>query len=182
MDTICCFYPFVYYIYLASVVVGFGSFAVLGCKDLWNNANHLAKWYGHVMQSLELRSLCVSLKIIAHLTTLVSQSDSSIQRPRSIKPINAQPWIISYMYMCLCCLLYIFKMKLVLSSHSSHFLMFPYTYLFIDRCMPSINTTYLKRYDSLLVWALNLTVQLMSSRVKRGQARFGLHFKARSDL
>ncbi len=84
--------------------MGFGSFAVLGCKDLWNNANHLAKWYGHVMQSLELRSLCVSLKIIAPLTTLVSQSDSSIQRPCSIKPFNAHPWIIPYMYMCLCCI------------------------------------------------------------------------------
>ncbi len=36
------------------------------------------------MRCLELRSLCVSLKIIAHLRTFVSQSDSSIQRPRSI--------------------------------------------------------------------------------------------------
>ncbi len=34
--------------------MGFGSFAVLGCKDLWNNANNLAKWYGHVMRCLEL--------------------------------------------------------------------------------------------------------------------------------
>ncbi len=39
MDIICHFDPFVYYIYiyiyiLANVIVGFGSFAVLGCKDL----------------------------------------------------------------------------------------------------------------------------------------------------
>ncbi len=76
---------FTIFICLASVVVGFGSFAVLGCKDLWNKVNHLAKWYGHVMRCLDLRSPCVSLKIIAHLRTFVSQSDSSIQRPRSIK-------------------------------------------------------------------------------------------------
>ncbi len=56
----------------------------LGCKDLWNNANNLAKWYGHVMRCLELRSRCVSLKIIAHLRTFVNQSDSSIQQPHSI--------------------------------------------------------------------------------------------------
>ncbi len=30
---ICRFYPIVYYICLASVVVGFGSFAVVGCKE-----------------------------------------------------------------------------------------------------------------------------------------------------
>ncbi len=34
MEMICRFYHIVYYIYcLASVIVGFGSFAVLGCKD-----------------------------------------------------------------------------------------------------------------------------------------------------
>ncbi len=42
---------FTIFICLASVIVGFGSFAVLGCKDLWNNSNNLAKWYGHVMRS-----------------------------------------------------------------------------------------------------------------------------------
>ncbi len=42
-----------------------------------------------VKTCLELRLLCVSLMIIAHLRTFVSQSDSSIQRPRSIKLINA---------------------------------------------------------------------------------------------
>ncbi len=36
------------------------------------------------MRCLELRSPCVSLKIIAHLRTFVSQSDSSIQWPHSI--------------------------------------------------------------------------------------------------
>ncbi len=60
MDMICRFYHFVYYIYLfGQIVVGFGSFAVLGCKDLWNKANHLAKWYEHVMRCLELRSPCI---------------------------------------------------------------------------------------------------------------------------
>ncbi len=38
---------FTIFICLASVIVGFGYFAVLGCKDIWNIANHLAKWYGH---------------------------------------------------------------------------------------------------------------------------------------
>ncbi len=87
---------FTIFICLASVVVGFGSFAVLGCKDLWNNANHLAKWYGHVMRCLELCSPCVSLKIIAHLRTFVRQSDSSIKRPRSIS-VNYTPmqWFFS---------------------------------------------------------------------------------------
>ncbi len=79
---------FTIFICLASVVVGFGYFAVLGCKDLRNNANHLAKWYRHVMRCLELRSPCLSLKIIAHLRMFVSQSDSSIQRPRSISNYN----------------------------------------------------------------------------------------------
>ncbi len=52
LDMICRFYIlFTIFICLASVVVGFGSFAVLGCKDLWNNANYLAKWYGHVQGS-----------------------------------------------------------------------------------------------------------------------------------
>jgi len=78
---------------LASVVVGFGYFAVLGCKDLWNNGNHLAKGYGYVMRCLELRSLCVSLKITAHLRTFVSQSDSSIQQPRSIHFVNVNDHI-----------------------------------------------------------------------------------------
>ncbi len=80
------------FICLASVVVGFGYFAVLGCKDLWNNTNHLAKWYGHVMRCLELPSPCVSLKIIAHLRTFDSQSDSSIQRPHSIKDFKCTTW------------------------------------------------------------------------------------------
>ncbi len=96
MDMICRLYRlFTIFICLASVVVGFGSFAVLGCKDLWNNTNHLAKWYGHVMRCLELLSPCVSLKIIAHLRTFDSQSDSSIQRPRSIMPNNLQ-WAVTW--------------------------------------------------------------------------------------
>ncbi len=37
------------------------------------------------MRCLELSSPCVSLKIIAHLRAFVRQSDSSIQRPRSIR-------------------------------------------------------------------------------------------------
>ncbi len=28
-----------------------GYFAAVSCKDLWNNWNHLAKWYLHVMRS-----------------------------------------------------------------------------------------------------------------------------------
>ncbi len=40
------------------------------------------------MRCLELRSLCISLKIITHHRTFVSQSDSSIQRPRSISCFN----------------------------------------------------------------------------------------------
>ncbi len=96
MDMICRLYRlFTIFICLASVVVGFGSFAVLGCKDLWNNTNHLAKWYGHVMRCLELLSPCVSLKIIAHLRTFDSQSDSSIQRPHSIMPNNLQ-WAVTW--------------------------------------------------------------------------------------
>ncbi len=43
------------------------------------------------MWCLELRSPCVSLKIIAHLRMFDSQSDSSIQRPRSIK---IDKWIV----------------------------------------------------------------------------------------
>ncbi len=42
-----------------------------------------------VESCLELRSPCVSLKIIAHLRTFFSQSDSSIQRPRSINCFTA---------------------------------------------------------------------------------------------
>ncbi len=100
MDMICRLYHlFTIFICLASVVVGFGSFAVLGCKDLWNNTNHLAKWYGHVMRCLELRSPCVSLKIVAHLRTFDSQSDSSIQRPHSI--ILYMAWIILKEYIIL---------------------------------------------------------------------------------
>ncbi len=35
MDIICRFYPFAYYIYfICSLLVGFESFAVFGCKDL----------------------------------------------------------------------------------------------------------------------------------------------------
>ncbi len=41
------------------------------------------------LSCLELRSPCVSLKIIAHLRTFFSQSDSSIQRPRSINCFTA---------------------------------------------------------------------------------------------
>ncbi len=82
MDMICRFYPFVHYIYLfGQCRCGFWFFC---CKDLWNNSNNLAKWYGHVMRCLELRSPCISLKIIAHLRTFDSQSDSSIQQPHSI--------------------------------------------------------------------------------------------------
>ncbi len=74
MDKIYRFYPFVYCIYLfGQCHCGFWLFCC--CKTFWNNRNHLAKW----------RSPCVSLKIITHLRTFVSQSDSSIQRPRSIK-------------------------------------------------------------------------------------------------
>jgi len=37
MEILCCFYPVVYYICLVSVFVGFGSFAVVCCKDLWRS-------------------------------------------------------------------------------------------------------------------------------------------------
>ncbi len=116
---------FTIFICLASVIVGFGSFAVLGCKDLWNNANHLAKWYGHVMQCLELCSPCVSLKIIAHLRTFVSQSDSSIQIHRSI---NLNAWISKrtkthnvffiYLLFIWCILYYIILSTLYVFPHS----------------------------------------------------------------
>ncbi len=76
----CLLYLFVWPVSLWVLVL----LLFLGCKDLWNNANNLAKWYGHVMRCLELRSRCVSLKIIAHLRTFVNQSDSSIQQPHSI--------------------------------------------------------------------------------------------------
>jgi len=35
------------FICLVIVDVGFGYFAVVDCKDLWNDRTHLAKWYGH---------------------------------------------------------------------------------------------------------------------------------------
>ncbi len=54
-------------------------------------------WSCNAVEScLELRSLCVSLKIIAHVRTFVSQSDSSIYRPRSITDTYFQIWMKSW--------------------------------------------------------------------------------------
>ncbi len=57
------------------------------CKTFWNNWITFSEviWSCNAVEScLELRSLYVYLKIIAHLWTFISQSDSSIQWPHSI--------------------------------------------------------------------------------------------------
>ncbi len=68
------------FMYLASVVVGFCCFAVVRPFEITEII-----WRSDTVESrLEIHSPCVSLKIIPHLRTFFSQSDSSIQRPRSI--------------------------------------------------------------------------------------------------
>ncbi len=77
MEMICCFYPIAYYIYVfGQSFVGFGCIAAVRPFKKLKSFRELI-WNCNAVEScLELRSLCVSLKIIH---TFESSSANQIQ-------------------------------------------------------------------------------------------------------